>query len=150
MSIIKYLPVELSDVVKEADLILEVKCLEPFTEDVVIKSIDPSKPPPPFVKKGFVFAVKSVLKNTAKIDVPKTLQVPQEGWRRLLSQHKERYADGPSKSYEVKKYETEVKSLQHANILFLHHFQGTFELEVKDSFESLEALEKITILILAK
>ena len=40
--------------------------------------------------------------------------------------------------------------MKDADILFLHHFQGTFELEVKDSFESLGALEKITILISAK
>lgn len=150
MSIIKYTTVELSDIVQEADLILEVKCLEAFTEEVTIKSVDPNQPPPPFVKKGFVFSVKNVLKNTARIEIPKTIQVPQEGWRRLLGQHKERYAGGVSKSYTVKKYETDVKSIKVADILFLHHFQGTFELEVKDSFESNEALEKITMLVAAE
>lgn len=107
-------------------------------------------PAPPFKKKGFVFRVKKVVKNPDKIDVPQTMRVPVEGWRRSLSQHKEQYAGGPRKSYGVRKYETEVSSMKNADILFLHHFQGTFELEARDSFESAEALEKIMILIEAK
>lgn len=147
MSIIENTYVGLADIVNEANLILAVEFVEAFTEDVVIKSVDPKLPPPPFKKKGFVFTVKAVLKNTAKITVPQTIRVPKEEWRRSLSQHKEKYANGPSKSYEVKQYETEVDSMKNADILFLHHFQGTFELEVKGSFESVEAHEKITILI---
>ncbi|WP_276371710.1 hypothetical protein [Chryseolinea sp. H1M3-3] len=147
MSIIKYTTVELSSIVKEADLILQVAYLERYTEEVPVKSVDPSKPAPPFEKKGFVFSVKNILKNAKKIDVPPTIRVPVEEWRRSLGQYKERYANGASKSYIVKKYETSSASLQKATILFLHHFQGVFELEVKGSFESEEALEKITILI---
>ncbi len=149
MSIIKNIPVGLSDIVKEANLILEVKCLEPFTEEVAIKSVDPKVTAQPFKKKGFVFSVKSVLKNTARIEVPPTIRVPREDWRRSLSQHKEKYADGLSKSYGVKQYETEVGSIKNADILFLHHFQGIFELEGKGSFESAQAREKIAILIAA-
>ena len=147
MSIIKNRVVELSDIVTEANLILEVKCIEPFTEDVAIKNSDPKTPAPPFKKKGFVFSVKAVLKNTARITVPETIRVPKEEWRRSLSQHKAKYADGVRKSFEVKQYETEVTSMKDANILFLHYFQDTFELEVKDAFESIDALEKITILV---
>jgi hypothetical protein len=150
MSIIKSIPVELSDIVKEANLIVEVECLEPFTEEVAIKSADPKVPAPPFKKKGFVFRIKGVLKNTENIKVPQTIRVPREEWRRFLSQHKERYADGPSKSYGVKEYETEVDSMKNADILFLHHFQDMFELEVRGAFESSAALEKITMLIAAK
>jgi hypothetical protein len=40
--------------------------------------------------------------------------------------------------------------MKNADILFLHHFQGTFELEAKGAFESAAALEKITMLIAAK
>jgi hypothetical protein len=150
MSIIKGVPVELSDIVKEANLIVEVECMEPFTEEVAIRSEDPKVPAPPFKKNGFVFRVKKVLKNPDKIDVPQTIRVPQEGWRRSLNHHKAQYAGGPHYSYGVREYETEVDSMKNADILFLHHFQGTFELEARDSFESVEALEKITMLIAAK
>ena len=150
MSIINGIPVELSEIVKEANLIVEVQCIEPFTEDVAIKSEDPKVPAPPFKKKGFVFHVKNVLKNPDKIAVPQNIRVPEEGWRRSLSQHKEQYAGGPSKSYGVREYETEVNSMKNADILFLHHFQGMFELEARDSFESMEAREKILMLIEAK
>jgi hypothetical protein len=148
MSIIKKIRVELSDIVKEANLILMVDYLESFIEDVAIKGVDQSVPP--FKKKGFVFKVKSVLKNTAKIEVPETISVPKEDWRRSFSQHKEQYAGGSSKSFAVKEYETSVKSIQKADIIFLHHFQGSFDLEVKNAFESTEELEKITMLIAAE
>jgi hypothetical protein len=144
MSRITYTPVELSEVVKEANLILEVEYLKPFKEEVVVKGIDPN---PPFVKKGLEFTVKKVLKNTGKITVPEIVSVPNENWRRSLSQYKNEYGDGPDKSYEVKQYETEVPSFKNAEILFLHQFQNTFELEVKDAFESRDAMEKVTILI---
>lgn len=147
MSIIKKVPVTLSEVVQSADLILEVSCLEPFTEEVTVRSGDAKEPPPPFKKKGFIFRVKAVLKNKEKVNVPQTIPVPNEEWRRSLSQYKEKHTGGLSKSYAVKQYESEVKSFKNADILFLHHFQGNFELETKGSFESLEALEKITILI---
>jgi hypothetical protein len=150
MSKIKTTLVELSDIVEEANLILEVKYLEPFTEEVAVKGVDPNVPAPAFKKKGLVFTIKNVLKNKDSIALPKTIRVPNEGWRRLLSQHKEAHADGLSKSYEVKQYKTEVASMKDADIIFLHHFQNTFELEVKGSFESVAALEKITMLIAAE
>lgn len=149
MSSIKNVPVSLSDIVEEADLILEVRCLESFTEEVAIRSPDSGEAVPSFKKKGFIFSVKGILKNKAKIDVPETIRVPKEEWRRSLGQHKEKYSNGPSKSYEVKQYKTGVASMKDADILFLHHFQGSFELETKDSFESAEAHEKISILIAA-
>src|SRR5688500_292801 len=102
MSIIRYTPLELSEIVEESNLILEVKCTEPYTEEVAIKSDNPQAPVPPFIKEGFVFSVLSVLKNTAAIVVPQTIRVPKEEWRRFLSQHKEAHANGPSKSYGVK------------------------------------------------
>jgi hypothetical protein len=144
MSRIKNIPLELSEVVKESNLIVEVECIEPFTEEVVVKGVDPN---PPFIKKGFVFKVKQILKNSGKIEVPPTIRVPNEGWRRLLSQYKEKHSDGVSKSYEVKFYDSEVSTIKKADVLFLHQFQNTFELEARDSFESSEAMEKITMLI---
>lgn len=150
MSITKGIPVELSDIVKEANLIVEVECVEPFTEDVAIRSEDPKVPAPPFKKKGFVFRVKKVLKNPDKINVPQIVRVPKEEWRRSLSKHKEQYAGGLRKSYAVREYVTEVDSMKNADVLFLHHFQGTFELEARNSFESVDALEKVMMLIEAK
>jgi hypothetical protein len=147
MSLNKNTPVELSDIVKEANLILEVRYVEAFMEEIAIKTADPKIAAPPFKKKGFVFSVTNILKNPDKVNVPKTIRVPAEEWRRSLSQHKESHADGLSKSFEIKQFETSVNSMKAADILFLHHFQGTFELVAKGSFESTEALEKITILI---
>jgi hypothetical protein len=149
MSTIKKTPIELSTIVEEANLILSVAYLEPFTEEIIVKSVNADVPVPHFEKKGCIFRVKAILKNSQQINVPETIRVPNEDWRRSLNRHKEKYADGSSKSYDVKEYETEVKSIKKADILFLHHFQGTFELEVKDSFESNKALDKITILISA-
>lgn len=88
-----------------------------------------------------------VLKNTARIEVPNKIQVPNENWRRSLSQHKEQYAGGPSKSYSVPAYATDVPSPQKASILFLQHFQGMFDLAAKDAFEIAAAEEKITMLL---
>lgn len=149
MSIIKYKPVELSELVNECSLILIVEYLEPFVEEVAIKSNDARASPPPFQKKGCVFTVKTILKNSDKIELPKTIQVPVENWRRSLSQHKELHVGGPSKSFGVNEYKTEVPSMKKADILFLHHFQGGFELEAKNSFESLKELEKIEMLVKA-
>lgn len=150
MSIMKSKPVELSELVKECNLILMVEYLEPFVEEVAIKSNDPNVSPPPFKKQGAIFTVKSALKNTDKVELPNTIRVPNENWRRSLSQHKEQHASGPSKSFGVNEYKTEVSSMKEADILFLHHFQGGFELEAKNSFESLDELEKITMLLKAK
>jgi hypothetical protein len=150
MGIMKSKPVELSELVKECNLILMVEYLEPFVEEVAIKSNDPNMSPPPFKKEGCVFTVKTIVKNADKIELPKTIRVPKEEWRRSLSQHKEQHAGGPNKSFTVNEYKTEVSSMKKADILFLHHFQGGFELETKNSFESLEELEKITMLLKTK
>ena len=150
MSIIKNIIVELSDIVEEANLILEVAFMEPFIEEVAVKSADPNVPVAPFKKKGIAFTVKNVLKNKGNITLPKTIRVPNEDWRRSLSQYKEVHAGGPTKSYTVKCYKTGLASMKNADIIFLHHFQGSFELEVKGSFESAAELEKITMLIAAE
>lgn len=150
MSSMENTVVELSDLVKECNLIVEVEYLESFQEEVAIKQFDANVSVPPFVKKGIVFTIQTVLKNKDAIKLPQTIQVPNEGWRRLLDKHKERYAGKAAKSYGVKEYKTEVTSMRNATLLFLHHFQGTFELEAKNSFESNEALEKITMLLKLK
>jgi hypothetical protein len=150
MSIIRYTEIGLSEMVKESNLILKVKFLEPFKESltVVDKLKDQTdKSIPPFIKQGCLFQVIGVLKNTARIDVPEKIQVPLENWRRSQSQHKEMHAGGPSKSYNVPAYTTEVSSLKKASILFLHHFQGMFDLTAKNAFESAAAEEKIKILL---
>ena len=146
MSIIKTRLVEIFDIVEDSNLIITVEYVEPFSEEVTVKSNDPNTTPLPFKKTGYVFKIKDVLKNTEKTDLPQTIRVPNENWRRSLSQHKEKYG-GVSKSYEVKEYETEVKSMNKAHILFLHHFQGSFELNVKGAFESEDALEKVMVLV---
>lgn len=150
MSIIQSTEISLSELVKESNLILQVKFIESFKESVPI--IDRSegqsnKHIPPFIKTGSVFQVLAVLKNTARIIVPEKIHVPNENWRRSLSQHKEKYAGGKSKSYNVPTYLTEVPSPQKAGILFLHHFQGMFDLAARDSFEELIAEEKIKMLL---
>jgi hypothetical protein len=150
MSIIKNIEVELSDLVKDSNVILEVAYAETFVEEVAVKSTDPKVSPPPFKKQGVVFTVTNILKSDDKIEIPQTIRVPNEGWRRSLSQHKERYAGGVSKSYGVKEYKTDVKSMRNATILFLHHFQNSFELEGKNSFESVEARDKIMMLLKSK
>jgi hypothetical protein len=149
MSIMRNIPTDLNDLVTEANLIVEVKGLDAFSEDITIKNSDATRTIPPFKKTGFSFQVKSVLKNSGGIVVPDIIRVSAENWRRSLSKHKERYADGPSKSYDIKTYDTAVTSVKHADILFLHHFMSTFELVVKDSYESKEAFEKVTMLIAA-
>ena len=150
MSIIRSTEISLSELVKESNLILKVKFLELFKESlpVIDKVKDQSDNSiPPFIKQGCLFEVVGVLKNTARIEVPEKIQVPRENWRRSQSQHKEKYAGGPSKSYTVPTYTTEVSSLQKASILFLHYFQGMFDLMAKNAFESTAAEEKIKILL---
>lgn len=150
MSIIRSKEVSLSDIIKESNLIVEVEFVKPYKEEVPVVSRSGealATPVPPFIKKGCVFRVKGVLKNDGKIKVPDTIQVPDENWRRFLSQHKERYADGVSKSFTVNEYPTEVKSVEKASILFLYHFQDTYELVARDAFESSEAREKIEMIL---
>lgn len=135
--------------VRAAKVILQVACLEPFSEDVMVKGSDASADAPPFRKVGLVFRVTGILKNADNINVPGTIHVPVEGWQRSLSEHKARYAGGPSKSHTVKRYKTAVDAMSKADVVFLRHFQGQFELEVRDAFESMSALEKIKTLIAA-
>ncbi|MEJ0029048.1 MAG: hypothetical protein WDO15_01165 [Bacteroidota bacterium] len=136
--------VELSEMIKESNLIVEVECLKAFTEEIVVKGITNT---PPFIKKGFEFKITNVLKNSGKITVPEIIRVPIENWRRSFNEYKSEHGDAPTKSYEVKEYETELTSMKKAEILFLHQFQNSFELEVKGAFESKGAMEKVTMLI---
>lgn len=150
MSIIRASEISLSELVEESNLILKVKFAELYKENVVVvdKSNNQHNPSiPPFIKQGCVFQVLSILKNTARIEVPEKIHVPNENWRRSLSQHKEKYAAGPSKSYNVPTYTTDVSSVKKASIIFLHHFQGMFDLAARDAFENNEAEEKILMLI---
>jgi hypothetical protein len=150
MSIIRSTEISLSELVKESNLILQVKFIELFKESVPIidRSKDQTdKPLPPFIKRGCIFQVLGILKNTARITVPEKIHVPHENWRRSLSQHKEEHAGGKSKSHDVPTYTTEVSSMQKANILFLHHFAGMYDLTARDSFEDTAAEEKIKMLL---
>lgn len=150
MSIIRSKEVSLSDIVGQSNLIVEVEFVKHYQEEVPIVNRAAQALPatvPPFIKKGCVFRIKGVLKNDGKIRVPETIQVPDENWRRFLSQHKEQYADGVSKSFTVDEYNTDVPDIENASILFLHHFQGTYELVARDAFESSEAREKIEMIM---
>jgi hypothetical protein len=150
MSIIRSTEISLSELVKESNLIVQVKFIESFKETVPIidrSNAKTDKPLPPFIKRGCVFQVLGVLKNTARIVVPEKIHVPNENWHRSLSQHKEQHAGGKSKSYNVPTYVTEVPSMQKAAILFLHHFQGMYDLTARDSFEDAAAEEKIKMLL---
>ena len=149
MSRIKFEIVELADLVKQARLILAVEYLKPFSDDVMVQRIGSDVPVPPFRKTGSVLRVKATLKNSDSIDLPETIHVPVEGWRRALSQHKERHAGGPSKSYTVKQYKTDLASMNDAGIVFLRDFQGSFELEAMGAFTSITALDQIKLLIKA-
>ena len=150
MSIIRSTEVSLSELVEESNLIVKVNFVESFQESLPIidkSEVRTAKPIPSFIKKGYVFQVVGVLKNTARIEVPNKIQVPNENWRRSLSQHKEQYAGGPSKSYSVPTYATDVPSPPKASILFLQHFQGMFDLAAKGAFEIAAAEEKIIMLL---
>ncbi len=141
-------PVSLSEVIKESNLVVEVQCVETFKEEVAIKTRESNKIAPPFMKKGFVFIIKSIFKNTTGLkSLPESIQVPEENWRRAMSEHTERYADGPGRSYNILEYETPLSSMKKASFLFLQHFQGMFDLSAKGAFESIDAREKIEMII---
>lgn len=150
MSTIRSSEISLSELVKESNLIVKVRFIELFKESISLidkLKAERDKPIPPFVKKGCVFQVSAVLKNTARIEVPEKIQVPDENWRRSLNQYKEKHTGGSSKSYNVPAYVTEVSSPKNASILFLQHFQGMFDLAAKDAFENAGAEEKIAMLL---
>jgi len=151
MSIINSKEVSLPYLIEESNLIVEVEFVKHYKENIAIAAKEPegppSKPIPPFVKKGYIFKVTGVLKNSGNIKVPETIQVPVENWRRSLSQHKERYANGVSKSFTVMEYSTEVDKIETASLLFLHHFQNNYELTTGGAFENGLAREKINMLL---
>jgi uncharacterized protein (UPF0335 family) len=141
----------LSEVIDESNLVVEVEFIERFEEEVPVINRDSKNTSqeavPPFLKKGYIFKIKKVLKNSGDIKVPEKINVPDEDWRRALSQHKEKYTKSPAKSHAVMRYSPDVKSITKAFILFLHHFQGMYELTAKNAFESKAAQEKISMLI---
>jgi hypothetical protein len=147
MSRIDYDPQSLTDIIEESNLIVEVQYVGDFTDEIVVKDAASKKPVPPFIKSGYVFRVTHILKNDTNTQIPQTIQVPDENWRRSLSQHKAAHAGGPDKSFTVKEYDTEAASLQEATVLFLHHFQGMFELSAKGSYETDDIMGKLEPLL---
>lgn len=151
MSKIPSRELSLSEVIEESNLVVEVDFIERFEEEVMVVNRDSKNTSPetvpPFLKKGYVFKIRNILKNSGDIKVPEKINVPEEDWRRGLSKHKEQYMKSPAKSYTVTKYNSEVKTITKAFILFLHHFQGMYELTAKNAFESKAAREKIGMLI---
>ncbi len=147
MSIIRDKEVSLATIVSDSNLIVEVECVDVFEEKVAIPSDDTKKPVAPFIKKGFIFHVKGTWKNTTGSPVDYMIRVPHENWKRFFSQYKEAHANGPSKSFSVNSYKTEVSSFKEAKVLFLHAFQGTYQLVAKNAFEQLNKKEEIEALI---
>ncbi|MDF2454285.1 MAG: hypothetical protein K0R51_278 [Cytophagaceae bacterium] len=149
MSIIKDQEVSLPTIILQANLIVEVRCIDTFEEEVLVLSDDKKEGVKPFIKKGLVYQVTSILKNTTDhpMAVDTRIRVPHENWRRSFSQHKEAYAGGPSKSFTVTSYTTEVPSMAEAGILFLHAFKDTYQLVSKNAFEQTIKKEQIEGLI---
>jgi hypothetical protein len=150
MSRIDYREMSLSAVIEDSNLVVEVKFIESYQEEVSIfhkEAVAGSEKFPAFIKKGDVFKVIRVLKNTGKIKVPETIRVPNENWRRFLGQHKEQYLQAPSKSYNVPEYVSTLKTSAKASVLFLNHFQDMYEFTACNSWESKAELEKIEMLI---
>ncbi|HEY5826288.1 MAG TPA: hypothetical protein VIT44_18085 [Cyclobacteriaceae bacterium] len=148
MSIIRYNELSISEMIEESTLIVEVELVGPFQEEVPIvnRDLKEGSAIPPFIKKGHTFKVKNVLKNKGD-QLPEQINVPNENWRRSLSQHKEQHAGGPSKSFTVPEYKSDVKSIAKATVLFLNHFQGMYDLTAANAFENNAALEKINMLL---
>ena len=151
MSIINYRELSLSEVIEESNLIVEVEFVKKFEEEILVSnkegSASAARAFPPFIKKGNVFTILKVLKNTGAVKVPDQINVPDENWRRSLNEHKELHFKGVSKSYTVLDYNTETKAASKAVVLFLHHFQNMYEFTARNAFESKATLEKISILI---
>lgn len=146
MSIIRNNDLPLESIVSSSNLIVEVKTVEPYEERIPIIS-DKNKAIPDFIKVGLIFRVKRILKNTSGNVIPELIKIPNENWRRYLSQHKEQYAGGPSKSFTINKYRSKVFSMSDANILFLNSYSGDFSLTAQNSFESLDSLAIIESII---
>lgn len=138
---------------EDSNLIVKVKFLSLFEESIPVTNKSGNTlgvPTTPFIKKGCVFRVDGVIKNTARIEVPSTIQVPDENWRRSFDLHKEKHAGATSKSYNVPTYTSAVSSPKKAAVLFLQYFQGMFDLAAKHSFDDDSAFEKIEMLLQAK
>lgn len=153
MSKIQYREMSLSEVMEDSNLVVEVKFLEHYQEEVAIAHKDTKaalETFPPFIKRGDVFNVIRVLKNTGNVKVPETINVPNENWRRFLSQHKEQHLQAPSKSYTVPEYVSSLKAAKQAAVLFLSHFQDMYEFTARNSWESRAELEKVEMLIAAE
>jgi hypothetical protein len=149
MSAIKYRELSLTEIIEESNLVVEVKFVKKYREEVAMARKDGSDVPipPAFVKKGNLFRVMNVLKNKGDFKVGDQIKVPEENWRRSLSQYKETHLDGPVKSFTVLDYATEIKSISKATVLFLHYFQDMYELTARHSYEGNTAMEKVKILI---
>lgn len=150
MSQVDYREMSLSEVIEESNLVVEVKFIKSFQEEVSIAhkgSMAGSGTFPSFVKKGGIFKVIRVLKNSGKIKVPGTIPVPDENWRRFLGQHKELHLQAPAKSYTVPEYVSTLKTAANASVLFLNHFQDMYEFTARNSWEGKAELEKIEMLI---
>jgi hypothetical protein len=153
MSKIEYREMSLSEVIEDSNLVVEVKFMESYQEEVAIahkNSAVASETFPPFIKKGDVFKVVRVLKNENKIKIPETIKVPNENWRRFLGQHKEAHLQAPSKSYTVPEFVSSIKSATKASVLFLNYFQDMYEFTARNSFENKAALEKVEMIIAAE
>jgi len=153
MSRIEYREMSLSEVIEDSNLVVEVKFLEHYQEEVAIAHKDAKAAAEkfiPFIKRGDVFKVIRVLKNTGKLKVPETINVPNENWRRLLGQHKEQHLQAPAKSYTVPEYVSSLKKTTKAAVLFLNHFQDMYEFTARNSWEGKAELEKVEMLIEAE
>lgn len=151
MSKIQYREMSLSEVIEDSNLVVEVEFIEPYQEEVSVALKNASGAAtatfPPFIKSGNIFEVKKVLKNDTKMKIPDTIKVPNENWRRSLSQHKEKHLNAPSKSFTVPEYITSLKSASKASVLFLNYFQDMYELTARNAFEDKAAFEKVEMLI---
>jgi hypothetical protein len=147
MSIIRETYLTLVSVITESNVIVEVEFTGPFEEEMPVVLKDESLTVPPFTKRGLIFRVKNVIKNTHKDPVDTFVRIPAENWKRSFSQHVELHANGPSKSYRVKTYKTTVPSFPEAAILFLHRFHNSYELTAKGSYESTASRRVIEKLI---
>lgn len=150
MSQIQYREMSLSEVIEDSNLVVEVKFVKSYTEEVNIghkNATDRSETFPPFIRKGNSFQVKAILKNDTRIKIPATINVPDENWRRFLSQHKEKYLNAPSKSFIVPEYVSTLKSASKAAVLFLNYFQDMYEFTARNSWEGKGELEKVGMLI---
>lgn len=147
MSIIRNIELTLESVISSSNLIVEAKVVGPYEEYIPLVNDINGKRLPDFIKSGLIFQVTRILKNTSTDAIPDTIRVPNENWRRSFSQHKEQYLNGPSKSFTVSIYNSEVPSMNDANILFLNRQGEDFNLTAKKSYESLDSLEMIKRII---